>query len=117
MKTIFRYILFLALYSCCNTVSAYTSFIVGNNAGVDNYRGPSTAAQMTFNYTSTASNLVFYKPTQLGPTGVKMYWSYLDTGTGGGILYCNTSGRANPGPITIENAMVYSGKDYGGHKR
>ena len=71
MKTIFRYILFLALYSCCNTVSAYTSFIVGNNAGVDNYRGPSTAAQMTFNYTSTASNLVFYKPTQLGPTGVK----------------------------------------------
>ena len=116
MKTIFRYILFLALYSCCNTVSAYTSFIVGNNAGVDNYRGPSTAAQMTFNYTSTASNLVFYKPTQLGPTGVKMYWSYLDTGTGGGILYCNTSGRANPGPITIENAMVYSGKDYGGHK-
>ncbi|MCE1822532.1 hypothetical protein OFN36_25920, partial [Escherichia coli] len=22
MKTIFRYILFLALYSCCNTVSA-----------------------------------------------------------------------------------------------
>lgn len=45
-----------------------------------------------------------------------MYWSYLDTGTGGGILYCNTSGRANPGPITIENAMVYSGKDYGGHK-
>ncbi|MCZ5523984.1 hypothetical protein O5964_27960, partial [Escherichia coli] len=25
MKTIFRYILFLALYSCCNTVSAYTS--------------------------------------------------------------------------------------------
>ncbi|MCV5720598.1 fimbrial-like adhesin, partial [Escherichia coli] len=56
MKTIFRYILFLALYSCCNTVSAYTSFIVGNNAGVDNYRGPSTAAQMTFNYTSTASN-------------------------------------------------------------
>lgn len=97
MKTIFRYILFLALYSCCNTVSAYTSFIVGNNAGVDNYRGPSTAAQMTFNYTSTASNLVFYKPTQLGPTGVKMYWSYLDTGTGGGILYCNTSGRANPG--------------------
>ena len=67
MKTIFRYILFLALYSCCNTVSAYTSFIVGNNAGVDNYRGPSTAAQMTFNYTSTASNLVFYKPTQLGP--------------------------------------------------
>ncbi|MGS6679593.1 hypothetical protein ACVHYA_21940, partial [Escherichia coli] len=24
MKTIFRYILFLALYSCCNTVSAYT---------------------------------------------------------------------------------------------
>ena len=40
MKTIFRYILFLALYSCCNTVSAYTSFIVGNNAGVDNYRGP-----------------------------------------------------------------------------
>lgn len=67
MKTIFRYILFLALYSCCNTVSAYTSFIVGNNAGVDNYRGPSTAAQMTFNYTSTASNLVFYKPTQARP--------------------------------------------------
>lgn len=44
-----------------------------------------------------------------------MYWSYLDTGPSG-ILYCNTSGRANPGPITIENAMVYSGKDYGGHK-
>ncbi len=32
------------------------------------------------------------------------------------FFYCNTSGRANPGPITIENAMVYSGKDYGGHK-
>ncbi len=73
MKTIFRYILFLALYSCCNTVSAYTSFIVGNNAGVCNkYRG-NLPQQMTFNYTSTASNLVFYKPTQLGPTGVKMY--------------------------------------------
>ncbi|MGE2659604.1 fimbrial-like adhesin, partial [Escherichia coli] len=115
MKTLFRYFLFLALYSCCYTVSAYTSFIVGNNAGVDNYKGPSTAARVTFNYTSTASNLVFYKPTQLGPTGVKMYWSYLDTGPSG-ILYCNTSGRANPGPITIENAMVYSGKDYGGHK-
>lgn len=27
MKTIFRYILFLALYSCCNTVSAYTSLL------------------------------------------------------------------------------------------
>lgn len=115
MKTLFRYFLFLALYSCCYTVSAYTSFIVGNNAGVDNYKGPSTAARVTFNYTSTASNLVFYKPTQLGPTGVKMYWSYLDTGPSG-ILYCNTSDRANPGPIRIENAMVYSGKDYGGHK-
>lgn len=115
MKTLFRYFLFLALYSCCYTVSAYTSFIVGNNAGVDNYKGPSTAARVTFNYTSTASNLVFYKPTQLGPTGVKMYWSYLDTGPSG-ILYCNTSDRANPGPIRIENAMVYSGKDYSGHK-
>ncbi|EMQ2208956.1 fimbrial-like adhesin [Escherichia coli] len=115
MKTLFRYFFFLALYSCCYTVSAYTSFIVGNNAGVDNYKGPSTAARVTFNYTSTASNLVFYKPTQLGPTGVKMYWSYLDTGPSG-ILYCNTSDRANPRPIRIENAMVYSGKDYGGHK-
>lgn len=62
MKTLFRYFLFLALYSCCYTVSAYTSFIVGNNAGVDNYKGPSTAARVTFNYTSTASNLVFINP-------------------------------------------------------
>ncbi|RZN53642.1 fimbrial-like adhesin [Escherichia sp. E10V10] len=116
MKTLFKYFLFLALYFCCYTVSATTSFIVGDKSGVDNFKGPSTAAQMTFNYTSTSSNLVFYKPTQFGPTGVKLYWSYLDTGIGGGILYCNTSGGAIAGPITIENAMVYSGKDYGGHK-
>ncbi|MDO1659481.1 fimbrial-like adhesin, partial [Escherichia coli] len=108
MKTTFRFILFLALYSCCNTVSAYTSFIVGNNAGVDNYHSHSPSALMTFNYTSTASILVFYNPTRLGPNGVKMYWSYMDTGTDGGILYCNSCGSANAGPITIENAMGYS---------
>ncbi|HBL7700308.1 TPA: fimbrial-like adhesin [Escherichia coli] len=120
MKIFFRYFLFLVLScSCFTAIGSPTSFLVGNNAGVGerNFKGPSTAAQVTFRYASTANNLVFYKPTQLGPTGVKLHWTELDTASGGGTLYCNASNRANPnGVMYIENAMVDSGKTYGGHK-
>lgn len=105
--------------SCFTAIGNPTSFLVGNNAGVGdgNFKGPSTAAQVTFRYASTTNNLVFYKPTQLGPTGVKLRWEQLDTASGGGFLYCNASDRANPdGLMDIENAMVDSGKTYGGHK-
>lgn len=120
MKTFFKYFLFLVLScSCFTAIGNPTSFLVGNNAGVGNgnFKGPSTAAQVTFRYASTTNNLVFYKPTQLGPTGVKLRWEQLDTASGGGFLYCNASDRANPdGLMDIENAMVDSGKTYGGHK-
>lgn len=120
MKTFFKYFVFLVLScSCFTAISKDTSFLVGNNAGVGdgNFNGPSTAAQVTFRYASTTNNLVFYKPTQLGPTGVKLRWEQLDTASGGGFLYCNASDRANPdGLMDIENAMADSGKTYGGHK-
>ena len=120
MKTFFKYFVFFVLScSCFTAISKDTSFLVGNNAGVGdgNFNGPSTAAQVTFRYASTTNNLVFYKPTQLGPTGVKLRWEQLDTASGGGFLYCNASDRANPdGLMDIENAMADSGKTYGGHK-
>ncbi len=89
MKTFFKYFVFLVLScSCFTAISKDTSFLVGNNAGVGdgNFNGPSTAAQVTFRYASTTNNLVFYKPTQLGPTGVKLRWEQLDTASGGGFL-------------------------------
>ena len=83
--------------------------------------GPSGNGKATFRYATITNNLIFYKPTGSGinQTGVKLYWAELDSagGSGGtGILYCNTSGNASGGDMTIENAMVYSGKNYNGHK-
>ena len=50
MKTFFKYFLFLVLScSCFTAIGNPTSFLVGNNAGVGNgnFKGPSTAAQVT----------------------------------------------------------------------
>ncbi len=101
MKIFFRYFLFLALCSCCYTASAGTddnvSYVVGNDYGVgpgdQKWRetGPSADITVKFRYSTSTNNLVFYKPTQLGPTGVSLYWSQLDSASGGGYLYCNRS--------------------------
>ena len=126
MKIFFRYFLFLALCSCCYTASVgaanNVSYVVGNNAGVGpsdqkwKETGPNGDVTVKFRYGSGTNNLVFYKPTQLGPTGVSLKWTQLDSASGGGFLYCNRSGNASGTPMSIENKMVDSGKSYGGHK-
>ncbi|MGX9496221.1 fimbrial-like adhesin, partial [Escherichia coli] len=113
MKTFFRYFLFLALCSCCYTASAGTddnvSYLVGNDYGVgpgdQKWRetGPSADITVKFRYSTSTNNLVFYKPTQLGPTGVSLYWSQLNSASGGGYLYCNRSNTASGEPMAIEN--------------
>lgn len=126
MKIFFRYFLFLALCSCCYTASAGTDdnvgYVVGNNYGVgpgdQKWRetGPNGDVTVTFRYGSGTNNLVFYKPTQLGPTGVSLKWEQLDSASGGGFLYCNRSGTSSGTPMSIKHKMVDSGKSYGGHK-
>lgn len=126
MKTFFRYFLFLALCSCCYTASAGTDddvgYIVGNNYGVgpsdQKWRetGPNGDVTVKFRYGSGTNNLVFYKPTQLGPTGVSLKWAQLDSASGGGFLYCNRSSNSSGAPMSIEHKMVDSGKSYGRHK-
>lgn len=124
MTTVLKYLLLLTLYLCCYSANAAdnTGFVVGNNAGVvaqdqTSFAGPNGDARVVFRYATSTNNLVFYKPTQLGPTGVKLYWSQLDTASGGnGFLYCTKNGNASGGPMDIKNTMKYSGKLYGGHK-
>ncbi|HHU7552914.1 TPA: fimbrial-like adhesin [Escherichia coli] len=126
MKTFFRYFLFLALCSCCYTANVgaanNVSYIVGDNYGVgpgnQKWRdtGPNGDVTVKFRYGSGANNLVFYKPTQLGPTGVSLKWEQLDSASGGGFLYCNRSGTSSGTPMSIKHKMVDSGKSYGGHK-
>lgn len=102
--------------------AANTGFVVGNPPpSSTSLAGPSGNGKATFRYATITNNLIFYKPTGSGinQTGVKLYWAELDSagGSGGtGVLYCNTSGNASGGDMTIENAMVYSGKNYNGHK-
>lgn len=102
--------------------AANTGFVVGNpTATTLTLAGPTGNGRATFRYATITNNLIFYKPTGSGinQTGVKLYWAELDSasGSGGtGILYCNTSGNASGGDMAIENAMVYSGKNYNGHK-
>ncbi|MBM0540997.1 fimbrial-like adhesin, partial [Escherichia coli] len=57
-------------------------------------------------YGTSTNNLVFYKPTQLGPTGVKLHWSQLDTASGGGFLYCNRSNNTSGGAMKLFNTSV-----------
>lgn len=126
MKKFFRHFLFLILCLSCYTASAGTDdnvgYIVGNSYGVgpsdQKWRetGPNGDATVIFRYATSTNNLVFYKPTQLGPTGVKLQWSQLDTASGGGFLYCNRSDSTSGSAMRIENAMVDSGKMYGSHK-
>ncbi|MBG0935234.1 hypothetical protein LGN69_20455, partial [Escherichia coli] len=95
MKKFFRHFLFLILCLSCYTASAGTDdnvgYIVGNSYGVgpsdQKWRetGPNGDATVIFRYATSTNNLVFYKPTQLGPTGVKLQWSQLDTASGGWI--------------------------------
>lgn len=90
MKTFFRYFLFLALCSCCYTTNVGAAnnvgYVVGNNYGVgpsdQKWRetGPNGDVTVKFRYGSVTNNLVFYKPTQLGPTGVSLKWAQLDSG-------------------------------------
>lgn len=126
MKTFFRYFLFLALCSCCYTANVgaanNVSYIVGDNYGVgpgnQKWRdtGPNGDVTVKFRYGSGTNNLVFYKPTQLGPTGVSLKWEQLDSASGGSFLYCNRSGTSSGTPMSIKHKMVDSGKSYGGHK-
>ncbi|HAZ3568293.1 TPA: fimbrial-like adhesin [Escherichia coli] len=126
MKIFFRYFLFLALCSCCYTASVgaanNVSYVVGDNYGVgpgnQKWRdtGPNGDVTVKFRYGSGTNNLVFYKPTQLGPTGVSLKWEQLDSASGGGFLYCNRSGTSSGTPMSIKHKMVDSGKSYGGHK-
>ncbi|EFN8944720.1 fimbrial-like adhesin [Escherichia coli] len=126
MKTFFRYFIFLALCSCCYTANVgaanNVSYIVGDNYGVgpgnQKWRdtGPNGDVTVKFRYGSGTNNLVFYKPTQLGPTGVSLKWEQLDSASGGGFLYCNRSGTSSGTPMSIKHKMVDSGKSYGGHK-
>ncbi|MGN2488982.1 fimbrial-like adhesin [Escherichia coli] len=126
MKTFFRYFLFIALCSCCYTANVgaanNVSYIVGDNYGVgpgnQKWRdtGPNGDVTVKFRYGSGTNNLVFYKPTQLGPTGVSLKWEQLDSASGGGFLYCNRSGTSSGTPMSIKHKMVDSGKSYGGHK-
>ncbi len=126
MKKFFRHFLFLILCLSCYTASAGTDdnvgYIVGNSYGVgpsdQKWRetGPNGDATVIFRYATSTNNLVFYKPTQLGPTGVKLQWSQLDTASGGGFLYCNRSDSTSGSAMRIENAIVDSGKMYGSHK-
>ncbi|HAM3967226.1 TPA: fimbrial-like adhesin [Escherichia coli] len=126
MKIFFRYFLFLALCSCCYTASAgiedRVGYIVGNDYGVgpgdQKWRetGPNGDVTVKFRYGSGTNNLVFYKQTQLGPTGVSLKWAQLDSASGRGFLYCNRSNNSSGEPMSIEHKMVDSTKSYGGHK-
>ncbi len=82
MKKFFRHFFFLILCLSCYTASAGTDdnvgYIVGNSYGVgpsdQKWRetGPNGDATVIFRYATSTNNLVFYKPTQLGPTGVRI---------------------------------------------
>ncbi|HGX0437833.1 TPA: fimbrial-like adhesin [Escherichia coli] len=83
--------------------AANTGFVVGNpTATTPSLAGPTGNGRATFRYATITNNLTFYKPTGSGinQTGVKLYWAELDSA----------------GDMAIENAMVYSGKNYNGHK-
>lgn len=100
--------------------AANTGFVVGNPHRPLARLGPQVM-ESNFQICHHHKQPNFYKPTGSGinQTGVKLYWAELDSagGSGGtGVLYCNTSGNASGGDMTIENAMVYSGKNYNGHK-
>lgn len=117
----FFYIILTTLF-CISAYANNTSFIVGNNAGVDAFIGPSSSGKAIFRYATITNNLVFYKPPPgdgINKTDVKLFWSQLDSlgGSGGtGTLYCNTSGNASGAPMKIENAMIDSHLTYAGHK-
>ncbi|MCO4936065.1 hypothetical protein M1V48_24875, partial [Escherichia coli] len=116
MKKFFRHFLFLILCLSCYTASAGTDdnvgYIVGNSYGVgpsdQKWRetGPNGDATVIFRYATSTNNLVFYKPTQLGPTGVKLQWSQLDTASGGGFLYCNRSDSTSGSAMLMNPLMI-----------
>ncbi|QCT90346.1 fimbrial-like adhesin [Escherichia sp. E4742] len=117
MKAVFHFLTFICLLVSSVAATANTSIIAGNES-ITQMSGPSSGGRATFRYSAGTNNLVFYKPTQLGPAGVTLHFSQLDSAgaDGDGVLYCNTSSSASGEPMTLENKMVDSGKSYGGHK-
>ncbi|EOQ55346.1 MULTISPECIES: fimbrial-like adhesin [Escherichia] len=118
MKAMFHFLTFICVLILSVTAKANNTSIIAGNESITKMSGPSSGGRATFRYSAGANNLVFYKPTQLGPTGVTLKFAEVDSaGTDGdGLIYCNTSGRASGEPMTIEHKMVDSGKSYGGHK-
>ncbi|MBS5155209.1 MAG: fimbrial-like adhesin [Escherichia coli] len=119
MKAMFHFLTFICVLILSVTAKANnTSIIAGNEGPPTGFAGPTTGGRATFRYSAGTNNLVFYKPTQLGPTGVILNFIELDSAgvDGDGVLFCNTSSSASGAPMTLEHKMVNSGKSYGGHQ-
>lgn len=118
MKAALQFFTLICLLTLSVAVNAKTSVIAGNEPPDSGFGGPTTGGRATFRYSAGTNNLVFYKPSQLGPAGVSLNFVELDSAgvDGNGVIYCNTSGRASGEPMTLEHKMVASGKSYGGHK-
>lgn len=112
MKTTLQFVIFTILLFINSSCNATVDFIVG--AGPDGVP-PERNGRAEFQYSGSSNNLVFYRPTQLGPTGVVLRWPNQDTHDSGSV-YCTAHSSATGGPITVRNKMVDSGLVYGGHR-
>lgn len=109
MKITLRFIIFILLFLVNPICNATVDFILGAGS-----TPPDRDGFAHFAYPGT-NNLVFYRPTQLGPTGVQLRWPNQDT-QGDASVYCTAHPSSTGGPITIRNKMVDSGLIFGGHK-
>ncbi|WP_428841349.1 fimbrial-like adhesin [Escherichia coli] len=120
MRAILNHLILLLFISSFSLYAANNTIFVVGAGNADSFAGPSGNGRATFRYSTASNNLVFYKPTGPGvvKTNVKLYWSQLDTASGGntGLVYCNRAGSASSEPILIKPKMVESGLTYGGNK-
>ncbi|MFX1094299.1 fimbrial-like adhesin [Escherichia coli] len=120
MRAILNHLILLLFISSFSLYAANNTIFVVGAGNADSFAGPSGNGRATFRYSTASNNLVFYKPTGPGvvKTNVKLYWSQLDTASGGNtwLVYCNKAGSASSEPILIKPKMVESGLTYGGNK-
>ncbi|EPO6112734.1 fimbrial-like adhesin, partial [Escherichia coli] len=93
MRAILNHLILLLFISSFSLYAANNTIFVVGAGNADSFAGPSGNGRATFRYSTASNNLVFYKPTGPGvvKTNVKLYWSQLDTASGGntGLVYCN----------------------------
>lgn len=85
MRAILKQLILLLLFTSSFSLYANNTIFVVGAGNADSFAGPSGDGRATFRYSTNTNNLVFYKPTGPGivKTNVKLYWSELDTASGG----------------------------------